>query len=125
MLSVVQVASDRPLALGFSTQKTVSDCDHTATMSREDFLKATVGRGLAEACRTGLNHLPGGHMAPLELCSSANALFASSLQPSDRPDPAQVRAAITAALGTLGHRGCLARLAQQYGDHPEIAVSRM
>src|ERR1700692_1483314 len=115
MLSVVQVASDRPLALGFSTQKTVSDCDHTATMSREDFLKATVGRGLAEACRTGLNHLPGGHMAPLELCSSANALFASSLQPSDRPDPAQVRAALNVALGTLGDGGCSAWVGHALG----------
>jgi hypothetical protein len=64
-------------------------------------------------------------MATLELSSSANALFASSMQPSDRPDPAQARAAITAALCALGSDGCAARVAQEFGDHPETAVPRM
>jgi hypothetical protein len=64
-------------------------------------------------------------MASLELPGSANALFASSLQRSDRPNAAQVRAAIAAALSAFGDSGCRARLAQEFGDHPEIAVPRM
>ena len=46
MLSVVQVESDRTLALGFSTQKMVSDCDHAATMSREDLFEGDRRSGL-------------------------------------------------------------------------------
>jgi hypothetical protein len=52
----------------------------------------------------------------------ADALFASPLQRSDQPGPAQVHQAIAAAVGI---RGCAARVAQAYGDHPETAVLRM
>ena len=55
----------------------------------------------------------------------ADALFASSLQRSDQPTPAQVHQAIAAALAALGIDGCAARVAQAYGDHPETAVLRM
>jgi hypothetical protein len=55
----------------------------------------------------------------------ADALFASALQRSDDPDAAQVRQAIAAALSALGARGCAARVAQAYGEHPETAVLRM
>ncbi|WP_035856146.1 MULTISPECIES: hypothetical protein [Cryptosporangium] len=56
----------------------------------------------------------------------AEALFASALQPSDRPTPEQVRAAIAGALLTCGGAdGCAARLAAEFGEHPEIAVLRM
>ena len=55
----------------------------------------------------------------------ADALFASTLQPSDEPTVAQVHGAIAAALAAYGIRGCAARVAQAYGEHPETAVPRM
>jgi hypothetical protein len=55
----------------------------------------------------------------------ADALFASSLQRSDEPNPAQVHQAVAAALAAFGIRGCAARVAQAYGEHPETAVPRM
>ncbi len=55
----------------------------------------------------------------------ADALFASSLQRSDEPTPAQVHQAVAAALAAFGIQGCAARVAQAYGDHPETAVPRM
>ena len=55
----------------------------------------------------------------------ADALFASPLQRSDEPSPAQVHQAIAAALAAFGIQGCAARVAQAYGDHPETAVPRM
>ena len=55
----------------------------------------------------------------------ADALFASPLQRSDEPSPAQVHQAIAAALAAFGIRGCAARVAQAYGEHPETAVPRM
>jgi hypothetical protein len=55
----------------------------------------------------------------------AEAAFASALQPSDAPDPEQVRRVVTATVRDLGVAGCAARVAQEFGDHPEIAVARM
>ena len=55
----------------------------------------------------------------------ADALFASALQRSDEPSAAQVRQAITVAVRAFGARGCAARVAQSYGEHPETAVLRM
>jgi hypothetical protein len=55
----------------------------------------------------------------------ADALFASALQRSDEPSTRQVEQAIAAALGAFGERGCAARVAQAYGEHPETAVTRM
>jgi hypothetical protein len=55
----------------------------------------------------------------------ADALFASPLQRSDAPSPAQVHQAIAAAVAAFGIRGCAARVAQAYGEHPETAVQRM
>jgi len=55
----------------------------------------------------------------------ADALFASALQRSDEPSAAQVHQAIAAAVRAFGTRGCAARVAQAYGDHPETAVPRM
>jgi hypothetical protein len=55
----------------------------------------------------------------------ADALFASAVQRSDQPTANQVRQAIAAALATFGGRGCAARVAQAYGEHPETAVLRM
>jgi hypothetical protein len=55
----------------------------------------------------------------------ADALFASALQRSDEPSARQVRQAIAAAIRTYGDRGCAARVAQEYGDHPDVAAARM
>jgi len=55
----------------------------------------------------------------------AGALFASPLQRSDEPSARQVRRAIATAIGAHGVRGCAARVAQAYGEHPETAPTRM
>ena len=65
---------------------------------------------------------------PIHLSISAaraGALFASPLQRSDEPSARQVRQAIATAIAAYGVRGCAARVAQAYGDHPETAVPRM
>ena len=55
----------------------------------------------------------------------ADALFVSVMQRSDEPGADQVRKAIAAAVRAYGDRGCAERVAQEFGDHPETAVSRM
>jgi hypothetical protein len=62
----------------------------------------------------------------MTLASRAQALFTSSLQPSDIPTAQQVQAAIAASVRTYrGVRGCAAVLAGEYGEHPETAAQRM
>jgi hypothetical protein len=66
--------------------------------------------------------------APYDLSISvarADALFASALQRSDEPSAVQVKQAIAAATRAFGDLGCAARVAQEYGEHPETAVTRM
>jgi hypothetical protein len=53
------------------------------------------------------------------------ALFASGLQPSDAPTAGMVAAAISRALQQFGVRGCVGRMAQEFGDHPDAAARRM
>jgi hypothetical protein len=55
----------------------------------------------------------------------SGALFASALQCSEQPGASQVRQAVAAAIRTFGQRGCAERVAQEFGDHPETAVTRM
>ena len=55
----------------------------------------------------------------------AEALFASTLQPSDRPTAPEVRQAVAATLRRLRIQGCAAHLAGDFGDHPETAAARM
>jgi hypothetical protein len=55
----------------------------------------------------------------------AEALFASALQPSASPTPDQVRHAVATTLRRLGARACTARMAGEFGDHPDTAVARM
>jgi hypothetical protein len=55
----------------------------------------------------------------------ADALFASVLQRSDNPSAGQVRKAIAASVRTYGSLGCVQRVAQEFGDHPEEALDRM
>ena len=53
------------------------------------------------------------------------ALFASRLQRSDAPDAAIAAQAITATVRRFGIRGCICRMAQEFGDHPDAAAERM
>jgi hypothetical protein len=55
----------------------------------------------------------------------ADALFASVLQRSDNPGAGQVRKAVAAAVRAYGGLGCVQRVAQEFGDHPEAAADRM
>jgi hypothetical protein len=55
----------------------------------------------------------------------AEALFVSALQRHDQPSAAQVQQAVAAAVGLFGAHGCAGRVAQEFGDHPEAAVTRM
>ncbi len=53
------------------------------------------------------------------------AVFASGLQRSDAPSPAAVAEVISRTVRRLGIAGCASQMAQEFGDHPEAAVSRM
>jgi hypothetical protein len=53
------------------------------------------------------------------------ALFSSALQPSDAPTAGMIAAAISRAVQQFGAGGCAGRMAQEFGDHPEAAVTRM
>ena len=55
----------------------------------------------------------------------ADALFVSALQRGDHPSAQEVRQAVAAAVEAFGQRGCAGRVAQEFGDHPETAVTRM
>jgi hypothetical protein len=55
----------------------------------------------------------------------AEALFASTMQASGSPSPDQIRRAVATTLQRLGVRGCAARVAGEFGDHPDTAVARM
>lgn len=56
----------------------------------------------------------------------ADVLFASCLQPSDRPTAGRVREAVRLSLRLHGGRaGCAAAVAAEFGEHPETAVTRM
>lgn len=55
----------------------------------------------------------------------AEALFASTLQPSESPSGDHVRHAVTATLRRLGSLQCMATVAGEVGDHPECAAARM
>jgi hypothetical protein len=53
------------------------------------------------------------------------ALFASGLQRSDPATPDAVMGAISDTVRLLGSDGCVGRMAQEFGDHPEEARDRM
>jgi hypothetical protein len=53
------------------------------------------------------------------------ALFASDVQPSDAPTPEAVQHEITRTIGRFGTDGCAARVAAEFGDHPDLALPRM
>jgi hypothetical protein len=55
----------------------------------------------------------------------ADAVFVSGLQRRDELSTGQVRQAVGAAIRAFGCSGCAGRVAQEFGDHPETAVTRM
>ena len=55
----------------------------------------------------------------------AEALFVSNLQQADASSSDQVREAVSQNVRRYGLRGLAARVAKEYGDHPETAVGRM
>ena len=55
----------------------------------------------------------------------AEALFAGDLQPSQHPSIDLVRQCVATMLRRYGSQWCAARMAQEFGDHPEAAVQRM
>jgi hypothetical protein len=64
-------------------------------------------------------------MSTLDKAIHHEALFTSSLQSSQHPDARQVRAAVRHTLRAIGPGGCVAQVAQEFGDHPDTAVARM
>jgi uncharacterized membrane protein len=62
----------------------------------------------------------------MTLATRAEALFVSTLQPSDHPSRHQVQAAILLSRRTHGGViGCAIDFAAEYGEHPEASVDRM
>jgi DNA-binding LytR/AlgR family response regulator len=55
----------------------------------------------------------------------AEALFASDLQPSQHPAADQVRRSVLGTLHRYGRKWCAARMAEEFGAHPETAAPRM
>lgn len=55
----------------------------------------------------------------------AEALFASDLQPSEHRDLLDLNDAANQTLAQLGCKGCEARVAAEFGDHPDTAAARM
>jgi NADPH-dependent 2,4-dienoyl-CoA reductase/sulfur reductase-like enzyme len=64
-------------------------------------------------------------MYRLNLADECEALFASDLQSSQQPGARQIRAAVADMIRKFGVDYCLSRVAQEFGDHPETAVTRM
>jgi len=55
----------------------------------------------------------------------AEALFASDLQAADVMDTEAVDRAVAALLRQDGAQGCSARMAYEFGEHPDLAAERM
>jgi len=56
---------------------------------------------------------------------AAEALFVSDIQPSQCPSSKCVEEAVTEMILRHGSDGCAAGVAEEFGDHPEVAVRRM
>ena len=63
--------------------------------------------------------------APDPVDVRTEALFVSDLQRADALSADRVRAAVSENVRRYGVRGLAARVAEEYGDHPETAVGRM
>lgn len=53
------------------------------------------------------------------------ALFVSDVQRSQHPSAELIRDAVTRTVQRYGERGCAALVAQEFGEHPDVAVPRM
>jgi len=53
------------------------------------------------------------------------ALFASGVRRSDAPTVDELASWINTAVRRFGVAGCVSRMAQEFGDHPEEAARRM
>ena len=53
------------------------------------------------------------------------ALFVSDLQCSQQPTAEVIREAVTAVVDRLGEARCAELVAQEFGEHPDCAPSRM
>ena len=78
-----------------------------------------------EARARAARRAPGTPARPDVTDTRCQALFASTLQRSDAPGAASVAEAITATARQFGAEGCASRMAQEFGDHPEAAATRM
>ena len=56
---------------------------------------------------------------------AAEALFVSDLQPSECPSSTTVEETVTEMIMRHGSDGCAAGVAEEFGDHPDVAVPRM
>jgi hypothetical protein len=65
-------------------------------------------------------------VTPLDMDGArCQALFSSGLQPSDAPTADMVATALSRAVQQFGIGGCAGRMAQEFGDHPDAAATRM
>jgi hypothetical protein len=53
------------------------------------------------------------------------ALFVSQIQRSQSPTAQQIRETVTATVDELGEARCAELVAQEFGEHPDCAPSRM
>ena len=68
---------------------------------------------------------PGGMTMQNVTGAWCQALFASGLQRSDAPTAEMVAEAVQRTVRQFGIRGCVSRMAQEFGDHPDAAAERM
>jgi len=77
-------------------------------------------------CRCQTTATPQLAVTPLNVLEAqCEALFASALQPSDAPTADMAAEAINRTVQKLGIDGCIGRMAQEFGDHPDAAAERM
>ena len=96
--------SDQPAQVGLADLRYRAQCDGRARAAR--WARRTRARLNVDDAR-------------------CRALFASSLQRSDALGAGVVAEAIRVTVQQLGIQGCVGRMAQEFGDHPEAAAERM
>jgi hypothetical protein len=64
-------------------------------------------------------------MTAMTMTRVAEALFVSDIQPSHTPSNQVINATIERMVQQYGVDGCAARMASEFGDHPDLAVRRM
>ena len=83
-------------------------------------------RRLAHGAGAALAAHPERSVVHMTSTDTAEALFASTLEPSDHPTAEHVMAAVRDSLRRhRGQQGCASICAAEYGDHPDTAPARM